>query len=104
MNAICIWQPRFHDKKVLVDRLKINKNAEKNYIFFCADRNHPDLYSVDTKKVLSLNSGGLFNNNGTICYTIPLEWLENEGELPKDLATRRDKEYDRFKKSQGKKK
>lgn len=94
MNYVCIWQPKFSTQEVLVATNKVREG--KNYLFFAGDRNHPDLYSYDGHKV-KLNCK-LTSNGKIYCYCIPLSWLENEGELPDELQTIRNQEYEKFKK------
>lgn len=92
-DVICIWQPKFSTQEALVAVHRIRKG--KNYIFFVADRNWMDLYSFDGDKV---KQNCKISSNGKIpVYAIPLSYLNNEGALPKDLITFREKEYDKFK-------
>ena len=98
MTASVIWQPKFSTQEVLVSTAKVREG--KNYLFFAADRNHPDLYSYDGTKV---KSECKITSNGKIyCYCIPLSWLVNEGELPEELVKVKEIELERFKKSQKK--
>lgn len=93
-HVSCIWSPRYWDKKVLVNKLNVKKG--KCYLFFACDRNYTNLYSFDGERVLK--ECQLCSNGKIYCYQIPLEWLVNEGELPKELIAIRDKEYSKFKK------
>lgn len=94
IKASVIWQPKFSTKEVLVAKLAVKPG--KNYLYFVADRNHPDLYSYDGDKVREL---GKFVFNGKIvCYAFPLDWLVSEGDLPEELEAEREKEYKKFKK------
>lgn len=94
MRASLIWQPKFCTKEVLVDKLDVRPG--KNYLYFVADRNHPDLYSYDGDKVRA--EGRLCSNGKIICYAFPLDWLTSEGDLPKEFEPIREKAYDKFKK------
>lgn len=99
MVANPIWQPKFSTGEVLVARLDVRPG--KNYIYFVADRNHPDLYSYDGERVK--NEGKLVFNGKIVCYAFPLDWLDSEGDLPEEFVPIREKEYDKFKKYQAKK-
>lgn len=94
VNATVIWQPRYWDKKVLVDRKDVR--PEKCFVYFACDRNLPDLYSYDGSKVRE--ECGMTTNGKIVVYEIPLDWLDNEGELPKEFISIRDKEYAKYKK------
>lgn len=94
IKAQPIWQPKFSTGEVLVDKRIVRDG--KNYLFFCCDRNHPDLYSYDGTKVRE--SKRLCTNGKIICYHFPLDWLDNEGELPEEYHVIRDREYTKFKK------
>ena len=100
MIAYPIWQPKYSTQMVLVDKLKVRSG--KNYIFFVADRNKPSLYSFDGDKIRS--ECKLSSNGKIYCYNIPLSWLNDEGELPKELADLKEKEYSKFKARMNKKK
>ena len=69
MRAFPIWQMKFCTKSVLVDTSKVGR--DKCYIYFVADRNHPDLYSFDGAKVRD-NCKIIFNSK-IYCYDIPFE-------------------------------
>lgn len=92
-NVICIWQPKYSTREVLVATQKVRDG--KNYIFFVADRNWLDLYSFDGTKVKQ--NCKISSNGKILVYDIPLSYLNNEGELPQKLVTFREKEYDKFK-------
>lgn len=98
MNAVCIWQPKFCTKEALVAMEKVPKG--KGYLYFAADRNHPNLYSYDGEKVRS--ECRMVSNGKIFCYCIPLSWLVDEGELGDALESERDRQYGRFKRSMGK--
>lgn len=100
MKATCIWQPRYWDRKVLINKADVKR--DKCFVFFCCDRNKPDLYSYDGAKVL--DECTLCSNGKILCYEIPLDWLENAGELPAELVKIRDAEYAKYKKKMLKKK
>ena len=93
MIAYPIWQMKYCDKTVLLDTAKLN--GEKTYLYFVADRNYPSLYSVDSRRVRT--SCSLVYNGKIYCYSIPLEFLQNEGELPESLEKARQIEYEKFK-------
>lgn len=93
MKAYPIWQMKFCTQSVLVDTSKVSR--EKTYIYFVADRNHPDLYSFDGAKVR--DECKLIFNGKIYCFDIPFEWLTNEGDLPSELVAQREKEYERYK-------
>lgn len=95
MNAIPIWQPRYHDRKVLVDCDKVDED-EDTFIFFCGDENLPNLYKVDSIKVV--NECDVTTNGSIFCFEIPLEWLEDVGKLPDNLLDKKEKELAKFKK------
>lgn len=91
--VVCIWQPKFSTQEVLVATNKVRDG--KNFVFFAGDRNHPDLYSYDGTKV---KQDCKVTSNGKIyCYCIPLSWLNNEGDLPKELEQIKEQEYNKFK-------
>ena len=94
MIANPIWQPKFSTKEVLVAKLDVRSG--KNYIYFVADRNHPDLYSYDGDKVKA--DGRLCSNGKIVCYAFPLGWLTSEGPLPEEFVPVKEKEYSKFKK------
>ena len=93
MKATVIWQPKFSTQEVLVSTMKVREG--KNYLFFVADRNHPDLYSYDGDKVKEKCK--ISSNGKILCYNIPLSWLNNEGDLPEELVTIKEEEYNKFK-------
>lgn len=91
--AVCIWQPKYCTKEVLVATNKVHSG--KNFVFFAGDRSYQDLYSYDGDKV---RQECKVTSNGKIyCYCIPLNWLINEGDLPEDLKELREIEYQKFK-------
>ena len=84
----------------MIDTMKVSNN--KVYLYFVADRNYPNLYSIDGREVRSKCKIG---SNGKIyCYYVPLTMLTNEGELPEEIQKCREKEYIKFKKYQEKNK
>lgn len=93
MVANPIWQMKYCTKTVLVATSKVNN--DKTYLYFVADRNYPDLYSVESKRVR--NCCQIINNGKIPCYSIPIEMLVNEGTLPESLVKAREIEYERFK-------
>ncbi len=99
MIANPIWQMKYCTKSVLVATSKIT--YDKTYLYFVADRNYPYLYSVDSKRVRSCCQ--IISNGKILCYSIPIEMLYNEGELPETLQKQREIEYERFKKYKNKK-
>ena len=93
--AIPIWQPKYCTKTVLVDTLKVRDG--KNYLFFCCDKKlNNNLYSFDGTKVKS--DCGLISNGKIMCYDIPLDYLNLEGDLPNTLKSIRDLEYNKYRK------
>ena len=82
-------------------KAKLDVRSGKNYIYFVADRNHPDLYSYDGDKVKA--EGRLCSNGKIICYAFPLDWLESEGDLPEEFIPIREREYNKFKQYSAKK-
>lgn len=94
VKSFPIWSMKYCTKEVLVDKLKVHRG--KNFIYFCCDRNYLNLYSFDGDKVKS--NCKLIYNSKIYCYAIPLDWLEDEGELPKELEKVREKEYNKYKK------
>lgn len=92
-SVICIWQPKYSTKEVLVATHKVKEG--KNYIFFVADRNWQDLYSFDGTKVKETCK--ISSNGKILVYDIPLSYLSNEGELPEKLIAYRENEYNKFK-------
>lgn len=100
MRATVIWQPRYWDKKVLVDVKKVKPG--KNYLYFACDVNLLDLYSYDGDRVLE--EGFTTSNGKILCYEVPLDWLKNEGKLPEHFIPIREKEYAKFLKTKKRKK
>lgn len=99
--AVRIWQPRYWDRKVLVDCLKVHEGT--NYVYFCADRNLTDLYSYEGSDVIGKCS--VCSNGKIDCYEIPLAGLTNLGPLPEALAEAREEElrkYNTYKKGHSK--
>lgn len=94
MKAIPIWQPKFSTKEVLVSKMEVKSG--KNYLFFCCDKNHPDLYSYDGDLVKK--QGRLCSNGKIICYAFPLSFLTSEGDLPEEYLPIRKREYSKYKK------
>lgn len=92
--AVCMWQPKFSTREVLISTAKVREG--KNYVFFACDKGHPDLYSYDGTKVK--RECKITSNGKIYCYNIPLDWLENEGELPAQLVEVREKEIFNFNK------
>lgn len=90
-----IWMPRYWDKKVLVDKSKVRNG--KNYLYFVVDKKLPDLYSYDGTKVK--DECRLTTNGKIYCYEIPLEWLNNEGELPEEFLSTKQKEFNKYQKT-----
>jgi hypothetical protein len=100
LKATCIWQPRYWDQKVLINKIDVRR--DKCFVFFCCDRNKTDLYSYDGNKVINEIKVG---TNGKIpCYEIPLDWLQSEGDLPEELVKIRTEEYAKYKRKFLKKK
>lgn len=97
-KATPIWQMRFWDRTVLVNKQDV-KNG-KCYLFFCCDKNYPDLYSYDGAKVKQ--ECKLCSNGKIYCYQIPVSWLENEGDLPAEFLPIREREYAKYKRLQSK--
>jgi hypothetical protein len=95
MNASPIWMPRYWDKMVLVDRKNIRPG--KNYLYFVVDTKLPFLYSFDGDKVKK--ECKLTSNGKIYCYQIPLEWLENSGDLPEEFIKTKNKEYEKYQKT-----
>lgn len=93
MKAKAIWSPRYWDKKVLINKLDVE--PKKCFLFFCCDKNLKNLYSYDGVKVK--NECPLRYNGKIYCYEVPLDWLNNEGELPLELEKVRTKEYSKYK-------
>ena len=93
MRAYPIWQMKYCTKSVLIDTSKVGYG--KCYIYFVADRNYLDLYSVDGTKVR--DKCDIIFNGKIYCFDVPLEWLVNEGELPKELEEQRQVQYEKFK-------
>lgn len=92
MKATAIWQMRFWDKKVLVNHLDVHDGT--CYLYFCCDRNYPDLYSYNGTQVKQ--DCGLCSNGKIICYEIPASMLSNAGPLPDEFKDTRDKEYKKY--------
>ena len=95
-----IWQPKFSTQEVLV-----NVNAvrpEKCFVMFIGDKNHPNLYSYNGEKVRR-ECRVQKNGRGQV-FCVPLSWLEDEGELPKELKEQRKKDYPLWKERFTKKK
>lgn len=90
--AVRIWQPRYWDRKVLIDCLKVHPG--ENYVYFCADRNLTDLYRYDGDSVIGKCS--VCSNGKIPCYEIPLERLISMGPLPGVLQKAREEELGRF--------
>lgn len=93
INAIPIWQPKYKTNEVLVDQAKITSG--KNFLFFCADRNHTNLYSFDGGRVME-NCECVVNGRYCKVYKIPMNWLTDEGKLPSELEPVRAKEYAKY--------
>lgn len=94
-SASPIWMPRYWDKVVLVDKQKVKPG--KNYLYFVVDAKYPDLYSYDGNKVKK--ECKLTTNGKIYCYQIPLDWLDNEGELPQEFILTKNKEYAKYQKT-----
>lgn len=95
MTASAIWMPRYWDKMVLVD--KKNIRSGKNYLFFVVDKRYPDLYSYDGDRVKK--ECKLVSNGKIYCYQIPMDWLNNEGDLPQEFMAEKDREYQKYQKT-----
>jgi len=68
-----IWQPRWHDKTVLLKAIKV-KNATTKYIKikFTKTPSMPDAYVISKAKVMSYPK----ETNGMIpCYVVPIKDL-----------------------------
>lgn len=71
-NVISIWQPRWHDNKVLIACHKVGK---KNRIVFTKAPTLEGVYLVDGAEVEKCKK----ESNGRImCYAVPLELLKKE--------------------------
>lgn len=93
IKAIPIWQPKYKDGTVLVD---IDKLEKKTYIFFCCDKNFPNLYSFDGEEAFA-NYDSV--SNGTIeCIPVPLKDLVDEGTLTKEQELLKEKELEKMRK------
>lgn len=70
MAKLDIWQPRWHDRTVLLARFKIGKD---NYITFSKTKSLPGTYYISGDKVRTYPLG---SNGKTACYVVPLDELE----------------------------
>ncbi len=70
LKDIVIWQPRWHDKRVLI---ACHKVGEHNRITFTKAPTYPDVYYLSGKTIKKYKK----ESNGTIdCYSVPLSELE----------------------------
>lgn len=70
LNTIEIWQPRYHDRKVLINPLKV---AEHNKVVFTKAGGLNGAYYISGQVIKSYPK----ESNGTIdCYCVDLDKLE----------------------------
>lgn len=76
-NIIEIWQPRYHDNKVLLATYRVSPN--KNYIVFTKDKRLAgNMYSCDAEVIRKCP----VESNGKIsCFAVPMEELKLEGKV-----------------------
>lgn len=94
MVAYPIWQMKFCTKEIMIDTMKVS--GERTYIYFVADRNYPNLYSMDSAKVRA--NCKIASNGKIYCYYVPLHMLRDEGPIPASLLEVKQREYEKYKK------
>ncbi len=80
-----IWQPRWHDRKVLIAKYKVSSG--KNKIVFTKTKCFKDkVFEIDGSLIIKYP----LETNGTIpCYAVPLDKLEKgENNETTTVATR----------------
>lgn len=93
VKAFPIWQPRYHDEKVLISCKKVS-DKEDTYIFICGDERYPNLYRIPSNNFYHYE----ISSNGRIsCFEVPLTDLIDEGMLPSYLASKKEKELIKLK-------
>lgn len=88
---ICVWTPKYSTSQVLVDMRKVRKG--KNLLFFSSDKNLPYLYSFTSDDAEACSK---VYNGRILCYGIPLNCLQCEGELPERLRPRQKAEHAKY--------
>lgn len=91
MREICIWKPKYKTGQALVDMRRVMPG--KNYIFFSSEKTLPYLYSFESKDAEECEK---VYNGRILCYGIPINNLQCEGELPERLVAVRDAEHKRY--------
>ncbi len=89
-----IYQPKYKTKEVLVHTRCVD--YKRCYLFFVGDRNWKNLYSFDGARVMQ--ECPMQKNGRGLVYVIPLDFLEDEGELPDELERERQRLYPDWKK------
>lgn len=72
MNVLDIWEPRWHDKVVLIAKHKVGKH---NVIKFTKTKSLPGLWYVSGK---TIKASPLETNGKIPCYAVSLNDLEKE--------------------------
>lgn len=67
MNVIDIWEPRWHDNVVLIDKMKV---ADDNIIVFTKADSLPHRYYLSGYEI---RQSKLDSNGVMACYAVPLE-------------------------------
>lgn len=69
-----IWQPRYHDRKVLINVNKIRPGIEHYLIKFSKAPAYPDWYYLNSK---SIKKGATQKNGNGEMYIVSLDELED---------------------------
>jgi hypothetical protein len=68
-----IWQPRWHDRKVLIATFKVDPGD--NVVIFTKTKSLPGRFHISAEKIRQCP----VESNGRIdCYAVPLSYLEKE--------------------------
>lgn len=94
IKALPIWQPRYHDDKILISCNKVSE-TDDTYIFICGDDNYPNLYKIPAHSFFNYKIG---SNGRILCFEVPIKDLINEGELPEYLKAKKEKELTKLRK------
>ena len=92
INALPIWQPRYHDDKILINCNKVSEEKD-TYIFICGDDKFPNLYRIPASRFFEYEIG---DNGRILCFLVPVTDLIDEGKLPDYLIEKKEKELKKF--------
>ena len=72
-----IWQPRWHDRKVLLSKYKVDMSGSYIDVIFTKTKLLPGVYTIRKEDIMK---HPLETNGKILCYSIPLNKLRIKNE------------------------